>query len=285
MPRLPPADRGLGRPGVALRQSQQGQAGLRLEAIGARFPVRFPGRVEITEQSVDLPSLVARLTRRRRALAAEAALSSPPRLRQRVLPRAIQPQHLSAMHQAAAGERDQVGLAAAPRGQGRRPFPGATNSLRVAACQDGAAIDDPGSDRRQLACRHRDHRLVEEGKPFLNAPQPNQDVALFVPSQGEQVGVAEPLAGRRSLTCSSRGRFQVARPLPLKDKRQQQVARPPPDRRPRARATVAPGPASRGPPISPRCARLMPTQKAQRSAASCEPASRCALYARCRQPR
>ena len=94
----------------------------------------------------------------------------------------------------------------------------------VAACQDGAAVHDPGRDRREVAGRHRDHRFVEQRKPFLNAAQTNQDVALLVRGQGNQVGVAESLAGRGSLPRGGGGSFQLTGPFLLKDQRQQQEA-------------------------------------------------------------
>ena len=126
--------------------------------------------------------------------------------------------------QAASREGDQVGLALAPVGQGGGPLLGAANLVGVLASQDHAAIDDPGGDRGELAGGDRHHRLVEQRQTLLEAPEPDQDVALLVGGEGEQVRVAEALADRRRLCRGCGGRLEVAARLLLEDDREQQVA-------------------------------------------------------------
>ena len=128
------------------------------------------------------------------------------------------------MHEAAAGEGDEVGLALAPARKGGGPLLRAADLIRVLAGEDHAAVDDAGDDRRELAGGDRHHRLVEQPQALLDAPAPDQDVALLVGGEREQVRVAEALADRRGLGGGRGGRLEVAARLLLEDDRQQQVA-------------------------------------------------------------
>src|SRR5205823_2366777 len=134
---------------------------------------------EITPEAVDLPSLVAGLTRGRRVLSPKAALACPARLLPRRRPGTMQLHDLGTMHETTAGEGDQIGLALAPGSQSCGPLLGTVKLVRVLAGQNGAAIDDPADNRGELAGRDRDHRLVEQRQPLREAPEPDQDVALL----------------------------------------------------------------------------------------------------------
>jgi len=173
---------------------------------------------------MDLPPLVAGLARCHWILCLEAALGGPPRLLNRLRPGAVQLHDLGAMHQAAAGEGDQVGLALAPAGKSDSPLLGAAKLVGVLAGQDHAAVDDPGGDRGELASGDRDHRLVQQRQALLEAPKSDQDVALLLCGEGEQIRVLEALADRRRLGCGYGGGFQVAASFLLEDERQQQIA-------------------------------------------------------------
>ena len=127
------------------------------------------------------------------------------------------------MHEAAAGEGHEVGLALAPVGERGGPLPGAADLVGVLTGQDHAAVDDPRDDRGELACGDSHHRLVESPRPSLGA-RPDQDVALLVGGEREQVRVAEALADRRRLAGGGSGRLEVAVGLLLEDDWQQQIA-------------------------------------------------------------
>ena len=96
--------------------------------------------------------------------------------------------------------------------------------VRVLAGEDHAAVDDPGDDRRELARGHRDHRLVQQPQAFAESPEPDQDVALLVGGEGEQVRVAEALSDRGGLARGGGSRLPVAARLLLEHGRQQEVA-------------------------------------------------------------
>jgi hypothetical protein len=94
----------------------------------------------------------------------------------------------------------------------------------ILASQDHTAVDDPGDDRGELARRDRDHRLVEQPQTLVEAPELDQDLALLMRCEGEQVGVAEALADRGGLAGGDRSRLPVAARLLLEYGWQQQVA-------------------------------------------------------------
>ena len=96
--------------GVSLSQPQQRQAGLRLQAEQARLSVRLLSLRELASEAVDLTLQVARFARgglvHRLFEPAVRALG----LIECVRPRPLQLHQLGAVDQAAAGERQQVGL-------------------------------------------------------------------------------------------------------------------------------------------------------------------------------
>ena len=173
---------------------------------------------------MDFALPVTGLTGRRRVLRPGAALLCPPRLLQGLEPGAVQLHDLGAVDEAATGEGNQVGLALAPARERGRPLLRAANLVGVLAGEDHAAVDDPGDDRGELAGGDRHHRLVQQPQALLDAPEPDQDVALLVGGEREQVRVAVTLADRRGLAGGRGGRLEVAARLLLEDDRQQQVA-------------------------------------------------------------
>ena len=158
-----PADRGRRRRRPALREPQQGEAGLRLAPVPARLAVGRLGRGELAAQAVDLALPVA--APRRRPPGSRPARQRSPARRASSSASGHAPcelHDLGAVDQAAPGEGDQVGLALAPARQRGGPLLGAPHLVRVLAGEDHAAVDDPGDDRRELAGGHRHHRLVEQ---------------------------------------------------------------------------------------------------------------------------
>ena len=161
----------------------------------ARLPIGLLGRVEVAEHSVDLALPVAGLAGRRLVLSVAGSARSPgaPRPAPRTR-RPAQLHELGAMHEAAAGEATRSGWRSHQPGEGGGPLLRATDLLGVLAGQDHAAVDDPR--RRSATARRavdRDHRLVEQPQALLDAPESDQDVALLVGREREEVGVAEAL--------------------------------------------------------------------------------------------
>ena len=173
---------------------------------------------------MDLPAAVAGLSRGGRVLRPPGTLLRSARRLERRRPRAVQLEELGAVRQATARERDEVRLPVAPVGEGGRPFLRAPELERVPAGEDDAAVDDPRDDRGQLAGSDRHHRLVEQPKPILAAPESDQDMSLLVRREGEQVCVAVLPADGRGLRSGRRGGFEVTARLLLEHHRQQEVA-------------------------------------------------------------
>ena len=89
---------------------------------------------------------------------------------------------------------------------------------------DHTAVDNPGHARRQLVRGRRDHHLVQDCEPLADTGVPEQNAALRVKREREEIGIAETL---RQLGGSGRGqrrRFGIAARLVLEHERQQQVA-------------------------------------------------------------
>ena len=173
---------------------------------------------------MDFSLPVTGLAGRRRVLRFPATLAGPPRLFQRLRPRALELQDLGTMHQTTSREGHEVGLTLAPAREGGGPLPGTAKLVGVLAGEDDAAIDDPGDDRGELAGGHRHHRLVEQPQPLLETPVLDQDVAPLVRSEREQVRIAKALPDRRRLARGSRGRLPVAARLLFDDCGHEQIA-------------------------------------------------------------
>ena len=69
------------------------------------------------------------------------------------------------MHQAGAGEGDDLRLRIAPLGKRGRPLPCAVECIDLLTGQDNAAIDQARHQRRELVGDDGDHRLVEKREP------------------------------------------------------------------------------------------------------------------------
>ena len=121
------------------------------------------------------------------------------------------------MDEAAAGERDEVLLLLAPARERDRPLLRAAQLVDLLAALDDGAVDEAGRDRRQLAGRHGDHRLVEQREAGLDVAAADAHDALLVHRDREQVGVSEALPGLR-------GRGELALVAALERCQQRQVA-------------------------------------------------------------
>ena len=208
----------------SLGQPQEGQTGLGLTPVPARVGVRLGGRLELAEHAVDLCPPVRGLAGGDSVLCSGRTRLGPPGLLQCLRPRAAQLHELRAVGQAAAGEGHEIRLALAPVRERGRPLLCTTDFIRVLAREDHAAVRDPGHDRRELTGRSRQHRLVQQPQPLVDAPESDQDVAELVGREREEVRVAELLAGRHGLAGGRGGRLEVVTRLLLEDERKQQVA-------------------------------------------------------------
>jgi hypothetical protein len=144
-----------------LGEPQQREARLRLATELTRFLVRRLGRVRVSLQSVELSLLVERLSGRRSVHRLLTALTSQPRLFQRIAPRPVQLFDSGAMGETPAGEGHHLGLILAPAGQCVRPFTRPTGLEGFFTGGDDAAVDGAGEERRRLAGSDDDHRLVQ----------------------------------------------------------------------------------------------------------------------------
>src|SRR5439155_19617317 len=119
-----PPDGRRGCSAIALREAQQRPAGLGLEPQSARLAVGLLCLVELTAQTAHLAPEV---TGPRRGSLVHRPLEATARtvyLLERVEPFALEPQHLRAVHEAAACECEQVGLLFAPPRQHCGPLSG-----------------------------------------------------------------------------------------------------------------------------------------------------------------
>ena len=85
------------------------------------------------------------------------------------------------------------------------------------------AIHESGEDRRQLASRHRDHDLIEQGHTVRRCSHANQRPALAGPAVSRQVLVAEADTDTRSTLERGMGSLWVL-VKELKRHRQEQIS-------------------------------------------------------------
>ena len=99
---------------TSLRDAEQGEARLRLPPEPARLAVRGLRLAQLAAEAVELAAPVGRLRRGAPVEAVREPRGGAARLRQRVVPRALELEDLRAMDETPARERDEVGLLAAP---------------------------------------------------------------------------------------------------------------------------------------------------------------------------
>ena len=136
----------------------------------------------------------------------------------------MQLHNLGAVHEAAAGEGDQVGLLGAPAGQRRRPLARPAKLRGLLAPVDHAAVDDAGDDRRELAGGHGHHRLVQEPDPTVELSEPHEVVPLVDEGECQEVGIAVALGDGRRLARDVHGARPVAGLRPAERVGEREVA-------------------------------------------------------------
>src|SRR5215213_2643515 len=218
------ADRGARGRCVRLGQAQQGQTRQRLPPAAAGVPVGCFGSGELPPQTVDLTLPVAGTSDRSPIHRPSGTLAGPPRLLDRVKPRTVKLYDLGAMYQARACECHHVWLLLAPSREGGRPLLCAAQLVRVLAAQDHAAIDQTADDRRQLPRSDRYHRLIQQSETLLDTPVFDQEDALRLYGQGEQIIIAKTLADLGGFGRDSSSGLVVTGSLLLKHERQLQIA-------------------------------------------------------------
>ena len=150
--------------------AEQGEPRLRLPAEPARLAVRGLRLAQLAAEAVELAAPVGRLRRRTPVEAVGEPRGGAPRLRERVVPRALELEDLRAVDETPARERDEVGLLAAPAREHPGPLPRAAHLEHVLAREDDGAVDHPGRDRREARPGDDHHRLVRSLKPSTTAP-------------------------------------------------------------------------------------------------------------------
>ena len=219
------ADRGGRGIDFALRQPQQRQARLRLEATPTRLAVGVLGGIELPPQPMDLPLSVVGLAAGELVEdAPREPLGGSPRLLQGLLPRAAQLHDLGAVDEAETVVGDHLGLALAPPRQRLGPLPGVAELVGVATEGDRVAVDDPGDDRRQLARRGGDQDLVDQPQALGDPPVLDQRATLVVPREPQEVAIAEPLSDLGGLGRGGMGGLVVAASHLLQPDGDQQIA-------------------------------------------------------------
>ena len=159
-------NRGRRRVHSSLRESELREAGLRVPAVMACLTVRPLGRLEVSEEPLELGLPVERQADATEVLRLDEPLPRPPRLLEGVRPGAAELEDLGAMDETAAGERHDVRLALAPLRQHRRPLLRTARLEHFLAGEDDAAVHDSRRHRRQVASHRGEHRLVEDGEPL-----------------------------------------------------------------------------------------------------------------------
>ncbi len=145
----------------------------------------------------------------------------PPRWPQAI---AAQLHDLGPVHQALAGEGDQVGLGSPPAHQRHGPLLGAAQVRYLLAGVDHGAIDIAGDRRPDFAGHDRHHRLVKQGQTLAHPALLHQGPSLEVQRQSQQVSVAEPSADPGSPSSRSlRGRVITHRRRLDRDRKRQQT--------------------------------------------------------------
>src|ERR687897_1933552 len=195
---------------VRLGQAQQGQTRLRLPPAAAGILVGCFGSGELPPQTVDLTLPVAGTGDRSPIHRLSGTLAGPPRLLDRVQPRTVKLHDLGAMHHARACECHHVWLLLAPSREGGCPLLCAAQLVRVLAAYDHAAIHQTADDRRQLPLGDRYHGLIQHPEPLHDPSLFDQEDALRLYGQGEQISIAKTLADLGGFGRDSGSRLVVA---------------------------------------------------------------------------
>src|SRR5918996_1191670 len=217
-------NRGCGRGAPALGESEERHARLRLPAEPARLSVRVLRLLELASQTMDLSLAVEGLGGRGPVETLREAFPGAACLLERVPPVPVELHDLRPVHEAAAGEGDEIRLLLAPAGQDRGPLLRPADLVRLLAGEDHAAVDDARRDRRHLPARDGHHGLVQESNALLDAAGPHQHGALRLKRERGPLRVAEPLGQGCRLACDGGRRREVAARFVLEDERNEQVA-------------------------------------------------------------
>ena len=182
-----------GRVDLALGETEEREARLRIAAQLVRRAVRLLRAREVAAPTADLADLVVAAGR---DLAVEVVelLARRQRLRLGRRPVAAEPQGLGSVDPAGAGKAADVELVA-PAVRRLRPLGRAPEVAEVLARADRDAVDEPGRVRSQVAAHRRRGRLVEQSEPLV-------DLAGLDAARGPS---------RRARASGRRGRRRAAR--------------------------------------------------------------------------
>ena len=115
------------------------------------------------------------------------------------------------------------GCAVAPAGQGGGPLARAAQLVDLVAPLDDAAVDEARDQGRHLAGDDGDHRLVQQGEPFVDAVQLQEGPPLQVATVGGQVQLTVARADLGRPDGRGAGRLVVTGGELLQHERQQQI--------------------------------------------------------------
>ena len=191
-----PADRRPGDLRSVLRQPQQGEAGLRPASPLTCLAVGRLSLREVAAQPMELGLLVERFAHRGFRRRPREPLLRPSRLVDGLGPRAVESLQLGPVHEAPAAERNEIGLRVAPRRERLRPLLGTTQVEDLLEGIDRGAVHDPDDDRRDLAGRDRQHRLIEQRDAARHLRHVDERLSTAHPGQRREIGVAEALGDR-----------------------------------------------------------------------------------------
>ena len=198
-----------GRCHPSLAEAQQSQSRLCAVPEIAGNAKAALGGSHVATETVDLGVLVVGRPGGRMGWFAEPGGGALGRCRGAV-PRAVEAQQLSTVHEALAAVGDEVGLRVAPIAERSRPLLGAPQIEVFLAQFDHGAVDDAGHDRRDLAGGDRDHRLVEQRHPLAVTPVGDECLARAEAAEGGEVVVTAACAGGSCLLEADERRVRVA---------------------------------------------------------------------------
>ena len=177
---------------LALRQSQEGDPGLRSATQPAGASVRRFGIRELSPESMELGRLVHRLAEGFIGLG--ESLARLPRLGGGALPCAVELTQLGAVEEALPAEMHELWLGLAPGIERRGPLLRPAQVEDLVACRDDRAVRDAHDHRRDVACGHVDHHLVHQPDATIDLAKPDECLADADLRQDEQVRIGEPPA-------------------------------------------------------------------------------------------
>ncbi|MEJ7729103.1 MAG: hypothetical protein WKG00_07805 [Polyangiaceae bacterium] len=193
----------------SLGDAQEAEPGLGLTAHPAGFAIRLLGRRELPSQAVHLRLLVERAAGRTLPGPTREAVARTAHLGERAPPHTRELHDLCAMHDARAGEGDQLRLGGAPLREHRGPLARAGEGVHLEAGVDDAAIDHSREHGRHVTAAGGEHGFVQQGQTDLDRSLRQERPALKVARAGGETGIAAPFPDARGARGRDMRRFTI----------------------------------------------------------------------------